>query len=204
MAFVCAADGYASAEHWPHSAPDAERRQVLARGLAAEPADMPVTGVTWYEAAAYAHWAGKRLPSLLEWEYAVRGGHAYRPFSCAVEGQPLDASGFNVDLDIRGGRAPWPVMAGADCTPAGVGAGIRNLSSNVAEWTGEVDADGRAAAAGGSYRSLGSVFDFDTVAWRAADRGYAGVGLRCAADAAAVDAARAGSGRLVLRGQGRQ
>jgi hypothetical protein len=80
LAFLRASDGWPTAGWWPAGvAPsDAARRTALEAELAARDPEAPAVGMSFDEAAAFAAWSGKRLPTWIELEHAQRAGLEYR------------------------------------------------------------------------------------------------------------------------------
>jgi formylglycine-generating enzyme required for sulfatase activity len=86
--------------------------------------DHPVVGVSWADAKAYAEWAGKRLPTEAEWEYAARGGLEGKGYP---NGDDLDESQANFRSD-----GTVPVMS---YSPNAYG--LYDMAGNVREWVAD-------------------------------------------------------------------
>jgi formylglycine-generating enzyme len=101
-------------------------------------ADHPVTHIAFEDAQAYAEWAGKRLPSEAEWEYAARGRLDGAAFAWGDDQRP----GGELMANFWQGEFPWHntgAKGWRGTSPVGLfpanGYGLHDVTGNVWEWT---------------------------------------------------------------------
>ncbi len=144
------AGGYATRDHWREPFTDGDRTLSWEEGMArlrdatgrpgpsgwelsrypAGQDDLPVTGVSWYEALAYADWAGRELPTVHHWRRAAPGG---------IFSNILEFSNFSNKQAAPVGTYP------------GLGEfGTYDMAGNVREWCRNL-MNGRRAILGGAW-----------------------------------------------------
>jgi formylglycine-generating enzyme required for sulfatase activity len=100
--------------------------------------NFPVVQIAYEDAAAYAKWAGKRLPTEAEWEFAARGGLTGKPFVWGDEFRPAGAwmanthQGHFPDTDT-GEDGFTGISPVAHFAPNGYG--LYDMAGNVWQWT---------------------------------------------------------------------
>ena len=101
-----------------------EKRQMWDVPEFAHP-NQPISGVTWFDAAAFCDWSGVKLPTEAQWEKAARGTDRRKyPWGNTAPNRKTTAFGKNVAYPVEVGSYPQ------DISPYGV----MDMGGNVSEW----------------------------------------------------------------------
>jgi serine/threonine-protein kinase len=147
--------------------------------------DIPVAEVSWDDAVAYAQWAGKRLPTEIEWEIAASGkDHFLYPWG----NQWIDGYANTKEAGQDGPQAAGKFAKGRSQF------GVYDMCGNVWEWTESqpepypgssskiANADKLRVIRGGSYTDTQKIVTTTERNWVESTTTNAALGFRCAKD----------------------
>ena len=160
-----------------HYQTDAETKQRPDTWLTAakdKSEDTPVVQVSWNDATAFCQWAGMKLPSQAEWEYAAGGGATHQRWAGTDSEEDLGQYAWYGDYS---GNTAHPVRAKKPNR-----FGLYDMSGNVWEWCGGNQQGGDRPVRGGCYRAMPQFTRVDCV-----NGGFQGshdefIGFRVASD----------------------